>query len=50
MKTLSKILSVLLNMIRDILVFPFYLIYTFYGMFWLLINNIKWYWTGTGLD
>lgn len=39
-----------MNIIKDILLFPFYLLYTFYGCFLLLINNIKWYWTGKGLD
>ncbi len=40
----------MIQFLKDLLMFPFYLLYTFYGMFLLLINNIKWYWTGKGLD
>ena len=40
----------MINFLKDVLLFPFYLIYTFYGMLWLLINNIKYYWTGNSLD
>lgn len=40
----------ILEFLKRLVGFPFYLIFTFVGMLFLLVNNIIYYWTGEGLD